>query len=472
MFKELKSGVFFSSIGQFSSLFVQFFLSIVLSRMLTPKEFGVIAVVQVFLIFFQMMVTSGFGPAIIQSKILSERDYSIIFNFTIILGIISSILFGCLGFLIAKLYHNQIYIPVAWIMSGVIMTEAMNTVPSAILNKNKQFRLLNIRLVVANSFGAAFSVIAAFLGLGVYSIVISVMVPSFISLIFNIINSKIKFIFAMEKSSFDKVWDFTKNQFAAGIVTYFSRNSDGLIVGKCLGPTALGFYSKAYTLIMLPNAVFMGMVQPVLQPIFSAHQDNIEIIRTSYLKILRVLFLFSAPITIYFVLNADQLIFFLFGNQWHRAHLPVVILGTTIWVQMTYSTIGPIFLARNQSREQFLQVAISAIVMVVAIVVGVLFGNITYVAIFVALGYIINFFVAFWLLFHRSLDSNLIPLFKQMVSPLCLAVVVASVSFFTLDVTDYKSAFLTLLVRGIILVIASSIYFVIAGEYKKLKMLV
>lgn len=472
MFKELKSGVFFSSIGQFSSLFVQFFLSIVLSRMLTPKEFGVIAVVQVFLIFFQMMVTSGFGPAIIQSKILSDRDYSIIFNFTIILGIISSLVFGCLGFFIAKLYHNQIYIPVAWIMSGVIMTEAMNTVPSAILNKNKQFRLLNIRLVVANSFGAVSGVIAAVLGFGVYAIVISVMVPSFISLIFNLINSKIRFVFVIEKEPFMKVWDFTRNQFASGIVSYFSRNSDSLIVGKFLGPTALGFYSKAYTLIMLPNAVFMGMLQPVLQPIFSDHQDNIEIIRTSYLKILRVLLLFSAPITVYFVLNADQLILFLFGNQWHGAHLPVVILGTTIWVQITYSTIGPIFLARNQSREQFLQVAISAIIMIIAILIGVLFGNITCVAISVALGYTVNYFIAFGLLFHRSLESNLVPLFQQMISPLCLAIIVGGILYLTLGITDFKSAFLTLLVRGIILVITSFAYVMLSGEYKKLKTLV
>ena len=110
MFKDLRSGFIFTSMGQFTNIIVMFVLNMVLSRILNPAEIGVVALVQVFLYFFQSILTSGIAPAIIQNKKLDEDDYSSLLNFAFLIGLVISIAFGLLGFIIAKIYKNGAYI--------------------------------------------------------------------------------------------------------------------------------------------------------------------------------------------------------------------------------------------------------------------------------------------------------------------------------------------------------------------------
>ena len=167
MRNAFKSGMIFTAIGQYSNVLIQLLINVILSRLIPVEEFGVVANVQVFLVFFQMFVTAGLGPAIIQNKKMNENDYGIVFNYTVLFAVLLALGFGTFGNIVAAIYGNPIYKPLFWFMSIIVLSEGMNVVPTAILNKELRFRALNLRLLFCNLFGAIVGVAAAVAGLGV-----------------------------------------------------------------------------------------------------------------------------------------------------------------------------------------------------------------------------------------------------------------------------------------------------------------
>ncbi|MCH4168059.1 MAG: lipopolysaccharide biosynthesis protein [Streptococcaceae bacterium] len=469
MKNEFKTGMIFSAIGQYSYLIVQFIINVVLSRILSPADFGVVAIVQVFLTFFQMFATAGMGPAIIQNKDLDEDDYGILFNYSAILAIILVLFFGILGFFVSKIYHNPIYVPLFWMMSVVILAEGMNVVPNALLLKAKKFKSINIRTVIANMLGAILGVVAAFLGAGVYALILSVAVPALITLILNFFIVKIKFTTSFNTKPLSAVWYFAKNQLGFSLIIYFARNTDNMLIGKVMGASAVGFYSKAYGLTVMPNLLFLGVINPVLQPILAEHQDDVKLIRETYLNIVKILAMIGIPFSLFMVINSDRIIYFLFGNQWSNAILPLSILSLSITAQMISATSSGIFQARNQPHKMFRAGMISSIGIIFASIIGVLTHSLVIVSAFVCLGYIMDCIITNYILLTSTLEDKITSLFRVLLQPIILGVVISVILMLTRSIINLESDFLTLLIRGIIWLIAVLAYLSITGELKFIK---
>ena len=97
MKNDFKSGIFFTAIAQYSTVVVQLVLNMVLSRLLTPEQIGIVTTVQVLILFFQLLTGTAISPAIVQNKELKDEDYGVIFNYTILIGVIASLFFGIVG---------------------------------------------------------------------------------------------------------------------------------------------------------------------------------------------------------------------------------------------------------------------------------------------------------------------------------------------------------------------------------------
>lgn len=123
MKNEFKSGIFFTAIAQYSTVVVQLVLNMVLSRLLTPEQTGIVTTVQVLILFFQLLTGTAISPAIVQNKELKDEDYGVIFNYTILIGVITSLFFGIVGgFALSTIFNNPVYIPICWSMSLIILT--------------------------------------------------------------------------------------------------------------------------------------------------------------------------------------------------------------------------------------------------------------------------------------------------------------------------------------------------------------
>lgn len=471
MNNTFRIGMIFTAMGSYSVLVIQLLINIILSRIISVEEFGVVANAQVYLLFFQLIATAGIGPAIIQKKKLADKDYAILFNYTILFSLVLSIIFVFLGYLVASVYHDDTYKSLFLAMSFAVFFEGINTVPKAILNKNLRFRALNIRVLFSNLIGAVFGIYAAMSGLGIYSLVICSAVPPAIAFIFNFSAVKIKYTLSLDPKPFLSIYSFTRNQLFFTIFNYLSKNSDNLLVGKFLGPVSIANYQKSYQLLSMPTTVFLGVITPVLQPVLSQHQENVQLIKETFFKIIRVLGLLAFSITVFMMLNAKEIIFFLFGSKWYGAVVPFFILSFSLWAQMLNAVTSSIFMARNHSKQLLFNGFVSFFIMLPSIIVGISFGKILYVAIFVCLSNIINFIVSYWLLMNKALDGKLVDALKQLIVPACITIVVAVILFLVNPILSFDNLFITLLTRGIVWLITVLIFSTLFGEIKLIKSL-
>jgi PST family polysaccharide transporter len=466
---DFKIGIIFSALGQYSYLFIQLIINIVLSRILSPADFGIAMIVQVFLYFFQMLVNAGMGPAIVQNKELTKKDYGVLFNHSAIFAAFCALFFGSFGFIVSQIYNNSIYIPLFWCMSVVILADGLNIVPNALLTKEKRFIAINLRQAVANLIGAAVGVVSALLGAGVYALILSVAVPAVIILILNAFIVKIQLTKSLDIKPLKAVWHFAKNQLGFTILTYFGKNSDNMLIGRFLGDAALGFYSKAYGLIVTPNVAFLGIINPVLQPILSEHQENIPLIKETYLNVAKMLGVIGFPLTAFMALNADKIIYFLFGRQWQAAVIVLAMLSLSIWAQMISAATSSIFQARNQPHLMFRISIISTICIVLATVIGILSGKLAVISICISTAYLLDFLMTNYVLMTYTLKDHIITLFKVLAKPFLLGIITALSILLIKPVTNFSSDFLTLLVRGIAWLVVIIAYLLLTGELKFIK---
>lgn len=414
-------GMIFTFLGTYSNFLVQLIVNMILSRLLTPEDYGVVAVMQVFIIFFQLMVESGMGPAIIQNKGLSKKDINIIFNYSFVLALGMAVLFGFFGHFLSYAYGSDIYIKLTWVQAVSVFFSGLNVVPTAVLLKNLKFKVVNLNSIVANICSACTGISLSFLGFGVYALIFSVIVSTMVNLILNFFYSKISFSGNWTVQPIKKIFEFSKNQFGFNFINYFSRNSDNILIGKFIGASALANYNKAYQLLMLPNQMFLNVINPVLQPVLAEYQDDVVYIRNFYFKIIKILAIIGMPLSIFLSLSSEQIIMIMFGPQWHSAIVPFSYLALTVWCQMTVSTTGAIFQARNQTKRLFFTGFISAVSLVSFILIGTVMGSIDSVAICLSIGFILVFFWNFHQLIVKSLEYSIVKFLSLFKSGLFLA---------------------------------------------------
>lgn len=464
MIEHLKTGILYTALGKYSNVLIQLVINIVLSRVLTPHDYGLVAVVQVFLVFFTTIVDAGLGPAIIQNKSLTEHDNRVLFTYSLLFVVLLCIVFALCGYPISLLYGNSIYISLSLAMSVTLFFLGINMVPNALLDKMKRFRAVNMRLVLANLCGGIVGVSTAFMGWGAYALVAGLTVPGIVSFVLNVWLLRLAPAAHLDKTVLDKVWTFAKNQFGFNLINYFSRNADTILIGKVFGPTAVANYSKAYQLLMMPNNVLLGIINPVLLPVLSDYQDDVAYIRQAYLKIVHVLALIGVPLSVFLCIEGHDIIFTLFGNQWGDAVPPFMILSLTVWVQMTLSSTGAVFQALNKTHQLFVTGILSAVLLVSSIVIGIFMGSINTVAIALSVGFVLNFLLNYAIMMTVVLDSSLVALLKEFITPFGIGIVLAAVLIPLKMVVPVFLPIVNLIIYGAITVIVFLLCLIATGE--------
>lgn len=465
----MKSGFLYTAIGKVSYIIVTLLINAVLSRILTPKEYGIVAVCQVFILFFQMIVEAGMGPAIIQNKELNSNEIGILFNYSVVIAIGMAILFGFFGNALVFFYNNTIYIKLAWLMAISIFFNGLNVVPTAILNREKRFRIINFNQVIANALSGLVGILLAIKGFGVYALILSTIVLATVSFTLNFFRAKLNLVPMFDRSVLKKILGFSSYQFSFNFINYFSRNGDNILIGKFMGASDLGNYNKAYQLLMMPNSVLLGLINPVLQPVLSDYQDNVEIIRETYLKLVRFLALIGMPLSVYLVVYAKQVIFFIYGTQWSAAVFPFQVLATTVWIQVTLSSSGAIFQARNKPKELYFVGLGSAIILISAIVIGILTKSIDIMSIILTVAFYINFIFCFSFVMKKALNSTFIILLRNLATGFFLSII----EFCMLSFLNYciviKNNFLELLISGSVFAVVLIITSILTGDINVIK---
>jgi len=237
---------------------------------------------------------------------------------------------------------------------------------------------------------------------------------------------------------------------------------DNFLIGKYLGSSALGYYDRAYKLMMFPIQYLTFVITPVLHPIFSRYQDNMQVIRNSYLKMLEVMAFISLPMISFLFVLGEDLIVLIFGEQW-IASIPVFqVLCFLSGLQILTSTTGSIFQSLGRTDTLFRTGIMSTTSMVAGIVLGLRYGIIG-VAIGYSIGYLVIFFPIFSILFNL-LEGG----FNIFVKNLFSASLIALVMGFMLYLLSINIYFFPRILRVAIIAGAGlAVYLIIIRIFKK-----
>lgn len=428
---SLISGVAYTASAKYLNVIINIVIGAILARLLSPEEFGIVAIVTVFVTFFNLMSDFGIGPAVIQNQTLNDNDTSSIFSFSILVGIVFAGLFYFAAPLIADFYNEEALYNVTRLLSLAVLFYSLQIVPAAVLKKNLRFKIIGLVTVMIQLATGSTSIYMAYKGYSYYSLVVKSVFDSLLTLLIFYSIVPLRMSLKVEKKSILKIINFSSYQFLFNFINYFSRNMDNLLIGKYFGTASLGYYDKSYRLMMLPVSNLTHVITPVLMPILSKIQEDKTRVYNSYLKVIKLLSSIGFPLSIFVYFSSEEIVNIVYGSQWQQSIPVFKLLAISIGIQMVLSSSGSIFQAIDRTKLMFVSGLLSSVTMVIGILAGIFIGEtLESVAYGLIIAFIINFFQSFFLLIKISLNKPMIPFFKVFILPISMSIGVFVVLYF------------------------------------------
>jgi len=304
---------FFERIGQQG---IQFVISIILARLLLPEEFGLIAMLTIFMAIAQSFINSGFGQALIQKQNATHIDECSIFYFNILVGFLAAGLLCLAAPWIAAFYNQPLLVPLTCVLSLNLIINAFGLVQTTLLTKHIDFKTQLKVSVIATLFSGAIGVTMALNGFGVWSLVAQSLGSNLFRTIllwfFNTWRPSLTFSFVSLRGMFA----FGSKILCASMIATIFDNIYLIVIGKMFSASDLGFYSRAKGLQQLPVMNISTTVARVTFPVFSSVQDDKPRLKRGVRKALLTLAMINFPIMIGLAVVAKPLVFVLLTDKW------------------------------------------------------------------------------------------------------------------------------------------------------------
>lgn len=316
-----------------STQVVQFVVGIVLARILSPAEFGLIGMITVFLAITQSLVDSGFGQALIRKKDADDADFSTVFYFNLIAGVFFFVIFFLLAPIIARFYSQPELTDISRALGIIILINATSITQRTRLARKVNFRqLMKINLAAAIISGTV-AIIMALSGYGVWSLVWRSIIGSVIQAILLWYSNKWIPRLIFSKKSFKSLFSFGSKLLVSGLIDTIYRNIYLLIIGKFFSAAELGFYTRADQFSRLASQNLTGTVQRVSYPVLSVVQDENERLKAGYRKLIISTMFVTFFIMLGMAAMARPMILTLIGQKWLPSvpYLQLLCLSTMLF---------------------------------------------------------------------------------------------------------------------------------------------
>ena len=314
--KKTLSGLIWTFSQQFGVQLISFFITIILARILAPAEFGIIAMLSVFIAVGSLLLDGGLSSSLIRTGKANQKDYSTVFFFNLVGSIIIYAIVYLLAPYIAAFYKQDILIPVIRIYSIVFILNAFYEIQNARLVKVMNFKTQALIQVPSVLAGGVLGIVMALNGFGVWSLVWMNIFQSFLTTIFHWIYSKWRPSLIFDKASFKKHFSFGYKMTLSGLIDIIYKNIYVLIIGKNYSAAQLGFYSRADSISQLPTNNIAVAISSVTYPMFaSISEDNFRL-KMVYKKLMQQVIFWNASILMLLVVIAEPLFRFLITDKW------------------------------------------------------------------------------------------------------------------------------------------------------------
>jgi O-antigen/teichoic acid export membrane protein len=343
------------------------------ARLLTPEEVGLAAIALTFSSLAFLLADLGLGAAIVQRATLTEADRSTAFWTNAGLGVLLTLAGVGLSGPIASLFHQPRVQPLLAVLSLTFILTALGTTQGSLLIRALHFRSLELRTIAATAAGVAAAIVIAALGYGPWAIIAQALVVSGVStaLLWRSSSWRPRLLYSTD--SLRHLLGFGGAIFGAGVVRYFERNLDNLLIGRFLGAAALGVYGVAYNVMLVPVLRLATPLQQVFFPALTQLQASTEL-APIWLRMSRVLAAVTVPAMLGMAVVAPDFIVVLLGEKW-RSAIPVLQVLTWVGILNVASLQASLLLEALGRAGAVLRYTIaSSIVSAVGFAVGLHWG--------------------------------------------------------------------------------------------------
>lgn len=466
---SIKKAAMLSMAGKYVVVILNLVITAILARLVTPSEYGIVAIVNVFVSFFTILADFGVGSAVVQNQTLNKEDIQNIFSWSLGRAVLLGVFFVFLAWPIAIFYADNVYLTIVPLLSISVVFSAANMVPNALLLKKKKYKLVAIRMVVVCVICAIITITLAYKGASYYALVVNTISASFLNLAWNMWGSGLRLFTTTEdkEKSIKKVKNFSSYLLKFNVLNYFSRNLDNILVGKFMGAEQLGYYNKAYQLMLYPMNNFTNVITPVLLPFLSDKQDDKEYIYQKYLETVRLLSLLGIYISVFCYFTSYELVGILYGDAWIMTVPCFQLLSISIWSQMICATSGTMFQVLDQTERQFRRGIITAVTTISCILIGIYFNSIMAVSFFVTLAYLSNFITMLFFLVKQSFGKSCVEYLRQFIPDIIILIVVGIVLYLD-GLMNFESKYISFIIKLITSGISYIIMLFLTNQHKNI----
>ena len=297
MYKGLKQKTVSGLIWSFTdSLFgqgIQFVVGIVLARILSPHDFGLIGMLTIFIAISQSFIDSGFSQALIRKQDCSPTDYSTVFYFNMVIGIIFYLLLFVSSGAISSFFNEPQLKLLVRVLGLNLMLISFSIIQRTILTKELNFRL-QTRISVVGSVGSGIIAITmAYKGFGVWSLVALTLSKFGLTSLFLWIWSVWKPLWIFSRTSFKELFSFGSKLLVSGLIDTIYRNIYYFVIGKFFSTVELGYYARADQFQAIPSQSITEIISRVSYPVLSSIRDDPILLKSGYKKLIKSTMLIS-----------------------------------------------------------------------------------------------------------------------------------------------------------------------------------
>jgi O-antigen/teichoic acid export membrane protein len=371
---QSKTAFFWDFSGAFVKQFAGLFISIILARLLGPKEFGLIGISLVFIHISQVFIDAGFSIGLVQQKKTKDITFSSIFYINICVSLVLSSIIILTSGLIADFYNEPKVKSMLILLAIVPPIAAMGNVQGAILIKKMDFKSLTIRNIVSTVFGGLLGVAAVFLDYGVYSLVIQQIAMATATTLMMWFATKWRPKLEYSHQEVKKLFSYSSFIFFDQLMIQIVNKMDIIFIAKVFSPIVLGYYSRAESLKSQVQRYATSSLRKIAFPVLSQLQDDNKKFKETYFKFFNISsgFVVYLIAPIYFL--SQFIIIFLFGNQWQPTVILFQILLLTALSDPQVNIMGVAIAAKGYSKLKFKIGIFQRLLKLLPISVGLFYG--------------------------------------------------------------------------------------------------
>lgn len=368
------SGLSWTFLDRFSNQIIQFVIGIILARLLSPEEYGLVGMLTIFMAIADTFVSTGFGEALIRKADPTQEDYSTVFWLNIATGFAFYFLFFFLAPSISHFFHEPQLKNILIVLSLSIIINAFGLMPRVPLIKKLDFKSFTKVSIVSNTAAGICAVILALNGFGVWSLVARNVVNSLTTTIMIYYIAKPNFTFTFSKSSFKEFFGFGSNLLFTRLLNEAYNNIYYLVIGKFFSARELGLYTRANNYKDMPSRTLNNVIQGVSYPVLAGIQDNDVRLKNAYRKLIQATMYLTFVLMFSLAAAAPNFILGLIGKQWAEV-IPYLRLlcFVGIFYPLSYLNLNMMIVKGRADLRLKLEI-IRKLISVPVIFIGIYFG--------------------------------------------------------------------------------------------------